>query len=323
MASLRARGPLLVALALTLVVTACGASGPDGRPDRAETVADHPSVSAESGAVARTARVVRVVAAGDIACPPGLAVTATQCRQMATSSLALRLRPALVLALGDTQYDTGALAAYRASYAPSWGRLLGRTRPVVGNHEYETRGAAGYYSYFRHRQPGPPGYYRVRVGAWQAFVLNANCDKVRCGREVTWLNRQLRRHPSRCSLVAMHQPRFSSGSEHGNDPAVAGLWRAAYKHRVDLVLAGHDHDYERFKRLGPRGQLQPRRGMVEMVVGTGGRNLRGLGTRKRGSAYFQASAFGVLRLDLGQRGFSWGFHTIDGLVLDRGHRTCV
>jgi hypothetical protein len=197
------------------------------------------------------------------------------------------------------------------------------TRPTIGNHEYLTAGAKGYYDYFRGRQPGPPGYYRVHVGRWQLYLLNSNCDKVSCGAEAAWLDRQMAAHPARCSLVTMHHPRYSSGGEHGNDAAVVPLWRAALRHRNDLVLSGHDHDYERFKRMDARGRLKPRRGMLEIVSGAGGRSFYPLGRRKRGSAYAQASVFGVLQLDLRPRSFSWAFRGIDGRTLDSGWRRCL
>jgi len=304
---------------LALVLTSCGSS-PGPRAERSDGSVEQQQAPAE--AVARV-RTVRVVAAGDISCPPGMAVTPTQCQQGATAALARRVNPHLVLTLGDHQYDKNSAAEFAGSYAKSWGLLRPRTRPTIGNHEYYTPGARDYYSYFRARQPGPPGYYRVKAGAWQVFVLNSNCDRVSCAREATWLNRQMAAHPSKCSLVTMHHPRYSSGLEHGNNRAVIPLWRAAYRHRADVVLSGHDHDYERFKRMDAVGHLRPNRGMVEFVVGTGGRNLYHLGTRKYGSAYFQASTFGVLQLDLRARSFGWAFRGIDGKILDRSSRTCL
>jgi hypothetical protein len=305
-----ASAPVVLALVLDLVLGSCGT---------APTAVRHSS----SESAAARAPIVRVVAAGDIACPPGLAVTPTQCQQGATAALARRMNPNLVLTLGDHQYESSSLAEFNGSYAKSWGALRPRTRPTIGNHEYLTAGARGYYSYFRNRQPGPPGYYRVKVGAWQVFVLNSNCDKVSCGREATWLDRQMRAHPSRCSMITMHHPRYSSGSEHGNDPAVIPLWRVAYKHRADLVLSGHDHNYERFRRMDAVGHLRPYRGLLEIVSGAGGRSLRPLGTRKAGSVYFEASHFGVLRLNLGPRRYSWAFRDIEGQVLDSGSQTCL
>lgn len=314
--------PATALVVLALVLASCGSSpqardSTSNRSDGADGSVERPA-----GAAAR-ARTVHVVAAGDISCPPGLAVTPTQCQQGATATLARRLNPGLVLTLGDHQYDKSTPAEFAGSYTKSWGALRPRTRPTIGNHEYLTPGATGYYSYFRARQPGPPGYYRVKAGAWQVYVLNSNCDRISCAREAAWLNRQMAAHPSKCSLVTMHHPRYSSGLEHGNNPAVIPLWRAAYRHRTDVVLSGHDHDYERFKRMDAVGHLRPYRGMMQFVVGTGGRNLYHLGTRKYGSAYFQASSFGVLQLDLRARSFGWAFRGIGGQVLDQSSRTCL
>lgn len=265
---------------------------------------------------------VRVVAAGDIACPPGGVVTSTTCQQGATASLARRLRPALVLTLGDTQYEKSSLAEIQGAYARTWGGLLTRTRPTIGNHEYHSPGANGYYTYFRSRQPGPPGYYALSVGGWRVYVLNSNCDRVSCATEARWLRGTMATHPSRCSLVTMHHPRYSSGLEHGNDTAVRPLWAAAYQHRTELVLSGHDHDYERFGAMDAAGHLRPRLGIQEFVVGTGGRNLYQMGTRKLGSAYFENRIHGVLALDLRPGSYGWSFHAIDGRVLDQGTRRC-
>ena len=130
----------VVVTACALVLTACG-SGERAAPDRAYAVASPGHL--------------RVVAVGDIACPPGQPVTATTCQQAATASLARRLGPDLVLTLGDHQYQSGSTAEFQG-YAATWGALRAITRPALGNHEYLTRGAAGYYDYFRGRQPGPP-----------------------------------------------------------------------------------------------------------------------------------------------------------------------
>jgi hypothetical protein len=304
-------GSLLVVL--TLVASSCGTSA-DSAPPRKER--------AETAYAAAAAPPVRVVAVGDIACEPGQPPSGTRCRQAATASLATRLRPDLVLTLGDHQYDKNTLAEYQASYDKSWGALLSRTRPAIGNHEYKTAGASGYYSYFRSRQPGPPGYYRVTAGGWNIYVLNSNCDFVSCGTEAAWLDRQMKAHPSRCSLVTMHHPRYSSGYEHGNNTAVKPLWAAAYRNRNELVLSGHDHDYERFRPMDGRGHVKPRRGMVEFVSGTGGANLYRLGTRKRGSVYYQARTPGVLLLALGRGYATWSYRAISGAVMDSGSRWC-
>jgi len=261
---------------------------------------------------------VKVVAVGDIACPPGSRVTPTTCKQAATARLAQQVDPRWVIALGDLQYPTGRLADFQASYDVSWGALKARTKPVPGNHEYYTAGAKGYYSYFGRR---PPGYSATDIGSWRVYLLNSNCDRIDCARERAWLRADLETHPHACSAIVMHHPRYSSGAEHGSNPAMAGFWRIADDHGVDLALAGHDHDYERFHRMDAYGH-RTSTGIVGFVSGTGGKSLYGLGTRVPGSAYFQSSRFGVLVLWLGDGGFAWRYRTVDGVVRDAGDASC-
>jgi hypothetical protein len=301
--------PATALVVLALVLGSCGTDAP----------AEARHSSSESAAA--RAPVVRVVAAGDIACPPGLAVTPTQCQQGATAALARRLGPSLVLTLGDHQYDTSSPAEFAGSYAKSWGALRPITRPTIGNHEYLTPGAKGYYTYFRNRQPGPPGYYRLKVGAWQVFVLNSNCDKIDCRAERNWLKNRLITHPSRCSLMAMHHPRFSSGKEHGSNAAMKPFWDLAQRYGADLVLAGHDHDYERFRVQDSSGHADPE-GMQELVVGTGGKSLYPRGVRAPGSLVFENDTFGVLKLTLRPLGWSWQFRDTALRVIDSGSATC-
>ena len=301
-----------------LLAAGCGA-GPSGSADRAAR-------SSSNVAAATTAPYVRIVAAGDIACAPGGRVTATTCRQQSTASWAARLNPRFVFTLGDTQYEKSSLAELNGSYAKNWGHLIAKTRPTIGNHEYKTPGAQGYYSYFKDRQPGPPGYYRAATRGWTFYYLNSNCDQVDCAAEARWLDEQMTADQAAggtsCTLVTMHHPRYSSGLEHGNNTAVKPLWDVAFAHGNDVVLSGHDHDYERFVPMDGAGHATSR-GMQEFVVGTGGRNLYHLGTRKAGSAYFQARTHGVLALDLRVGSYHWVYRAINGSILDRGDRSCV
>jgi hypothetical protein len=315
------RAAVLAVTAALLALSACSSSAGAGSAGASRTQQRAATSSAEVAA-ASTAE-TRVVATGDIACPAGGKVSATTCQQGATAKTALAFRPDLVLTLGDHQYQSNSLAEYQASYARSWGQLLAKTRPTIGNHEYLTPGAAGYFDYFRDRQPGPPGYYRVTTNGWNVYVLNSNCTKVSCSTEAKWLDQQMAAHPSRCSLVTMHHPRYSSGLEHGNNTAVRPLWAAAYKHRNDVVLSGHDHDYERFARMDGDGHVQSQRGMMEFVAGAGGNSLYHLGTRKAGSAYFQASRPGVLEMLLKSGSYSWAFKATNGTTLDSGSRSCL
>lgn len=260
-----------------------------------------------------------LVAAGDIACPPGMPITATTCKQAATARLALSLRPTRVMALGDLQYQTGAYPDFLGSYAKSWGRLKAITWPVVGNHEYMTAGATGYYRYWAGVTTSP-GWYRKSLNGWQIFVLNGNCDKVSCAAQQTWLRNQLNAHPSRCSIIATHQPRFSSGSEHGSSVLMRPFWVIARNHHVDIALAGHDHDYERFAPMNAYGQRDAH-GIREFVVGTGGRSQYTKGPGVPGSQIFLRT-FGVLKLTLRAGGYSWQLLDTAGRVRDSGSSVC-
>jgi len=167
-----------------------------------------------------------VVAVGDIACAPGSRITRKTCRQAATARQARGYQPQLALVLGDNQYESGRLRAYRRTYHRTWGRLKSITKPVPGNHEYLTNGAAGYFRYFRDQQPGRPGYYVVKLGRWRVYALNSNCSEIDCTREARWLDRKMERHPRECTAIVMHHPRYSSG-EHGDNAEVRRFWRVA------------------------------------------------------------------------------------------------
>ena len=306
--SLRPPG-MALAQGLVVVLLASGASVP--------------AAGAQPSSVQRTGdRGVKIVAAGDIACLPGAATTATTCRQGATARLAARLDPTAVLALGDTQYDVGAFSAYRHSYDLTWGALRPVTRPVPGNHEYGTPNARGYYRYFRQRQPGPPGWYAYRLGAWRLYALNSECDAADCEAQLVWLLSDLASHPRACSLMYLHRPRYSSGSEHGSDPSVRALREIADEHGVDVALAGHEHNYERFVRMDAAGNPSGD-GIQSFVVGTGGKSLYPFGAVESGSVVRYNDDFGVLALGLRRRSYAWRFKTIGGQLVDSGSRSCV
>jgi len=267
---------------------------------------------------ARRADPVTVVAVGDIACEPGDKPTSDSCRQAATARLAAKVGPDAVLALGDTQYERGAFKAYQHSYDASWGALKDLTYAVPGNHEYGTAGAKGFYRYFG---IGSPGYRVATLGAWRVYLLNSNCDAIDCAAERSWLESDLAAHPVTCSAIAMHFPRYSSG-QHGSDPGLKGFWRIARRHGVDLALAGHDHDYERFAPMDAAGHVDKARGIVSFVAGTGGRSLYSRDSHPRGSRYFANDRFGVLVLTLADTRMSWEFRAVGGGVRDAGSRAC-
>ena len=91
-----------------------------------------------------------------------------------TAWLVRSLDPAAALTLGDNQYPSGRLADFRSSYDPTWGRFKSITRPVPGNHEYQTEQADGYFDYFgRRAHRGHGGYYSFNIGAWHLVAVNS------------------------------------------------------------------------------------------------------------------------------------------------------
>lgn len=261
-----------------------------------------------------------VVAVGDIACPPGEATTDTTCRQADTAALTTAYSPRRVLLLGDLQYPAGSASDFAESYDATWGPLRDISKPLPGNHEYRTRRAAGYYSYFADQQPGRPGYYAYNLGSWRVYALNTNCDRIDCAAERRWMARDMNRNPRRCTAVTMHHPRFSSG-KHGSNAFVRPFWRTAMRHRADVALAGHDHHYERFRKLDASG-APSRAGILSFVSGAGGKSLYPVEGRRSGSIVRYDSGFGVLAMRLAKGRYAWEFKTVDGEVLDSGVRTC-
>jgi hypothetical protein len=299
-----------MSLALVAVVTvACG--GSPAAPPKI-TGRSMPAVTAGPDGT------VHVVAVGDIACAPGQPATPLTCQQEATARLTESLDPDVVVALGDLQYETGSATDFQDSFRDSWGSLGSVTRAVPGNHEYKTEDAAGYFASVD--TPGP--WYVWDAGEWRLYMLNSNCEDVDCAAEQDWLRADLADHPRRCTAIAMHHPRYSSGPHH-SDETMSGFWRIAYDRHVDLALAAHDHDYERFAPMDAEGTVRPGRGITSFVSGTGGKSLYLQGSAVEGSAYFQASRFGVLELTLAPEDFSWKFVSTDGTMLDQGWAPCV
>ena len=264
-----------------------------------------------------------IAAAGDIACDPndpnfnnGLGANG-YCHQQATSDLVVNTGLTGVLTLGDEQYDDGTLAKFQAVYDSTWGRANQLGHPGVGNHEYLTTAAQGYFDYFNgignYTGPAGPrdkGYYSFDIGTWHIIALNSNCSQVGgCGSgspQETWLRQDLSAHPNKCTLAFWHHPRFSSGIV-GNESAYSVFWNDLYNANADLVLDGHDHDYERFAPQTPGAKASSSRGIREFVVGTGGKSLKPFNVIQKNSQVRQSTVYGVLRLTLHPSSYDWQY----------------
>jgi calcineurin-like phosphoesterase family protein len=257
-----------------------------------------------SATTGQTDKGVVLIGAGDIADCSDLAGAE------ATAKL-LEANPGTVMALGDLAYPNGTAEDFKC-YDKTWGRVKDRTRPAVGNHEFHSSGATYYFQYFGSAAGDPKtGYYSYELGSWHIVVLNSECAEVGgCGAgspEAKWLRADLSAHPVGCTLAYFHKPRFSSGLNHGNDPEVGAFWQALYDFNAELILNGHDHDYERFAPQDLNGNADSKRGIREFVVGTGGKNHREFGIHKSNSEVRNNNTFGVLKLTLKETGYDWKF----------------
>jgi hypothetical protein len=268
-----------------------------------------------------------IAAAGDIACSSSV-VTTTECHQRATSDLLVSLPLDAVLSLGDDQYPSGAPFPYETYYDSTWGRVKRITHPAPGNHDYETANATGYYGYFGAAAGDPlTGYYAFNLGAWHIIALNSNCGSVggcQLGSpQERWLRQDLASDHARCTLAYWHHPRFSSGVVHGNDAEVSPLWQALYDYGADVIMSGHEHNYERFAPQKADGTADPGAGLREFVVGTGGAGHFPFGVPLPNSEVRNSTTFGILKLTLHPTSYDWQFvPEKGGIFTDAGSAAC-
>jgi hypothetical protein len=231
--------------------------------------------------------------------------------------------PGTVFTLGDHAYETGSTDNFMKCYDPWWGRHRQRTKPSPGNHDYETPDAAGYFAYFAGQaDPERRGYYHFTLGAWHIYSLNSVVPADRTSAQYRWLSQELARNVGRCTLAYWHQP-VRSSAKHGSagDDTMVPIWQLLAEHGADVVLAGHDHLYERYAPMD--ANLQPAtQGIRQFVVGTGGGELYQPETEQVGNE-IQIRAWGVLKLVLKPDRYSWEFVPVAGRsTRDAGDGMC-
>jgi hypothetical protein len=261
-----------------------------------------------------------LMAAGDISRCDGTA-------DEATASILGQYPSATVAAVGDLAYENGSTAEY-GCYDSSWGAAKSRTRPVPGDHDYGTPGAAPYFSYFGAAAGAVgKGYYSYELGGWHVIALNSNCDQVGgCGvgsAEEVWLRNDLRAHRNSCILTYMQSALYASSGQ--SDPTVKPFWQALYENGADVIIDGDSHYYERFAPQDPNGAANTTNGISEFIVGTGGAVLFPTPTgRLPNSQILNATTYGVLRLVLHTTGYDWQFMpAAGGTLTDSGRGTCA
>jgi hypothetical protein len=291
---------VLLSCLLSLTLVACG--GKTAPPEQED---DH-----------------QVVAAGDIA-------DCESTGDEATAKLVANIE-GTVLTLGDNVYERGSAEEYARCYDPTWGRFEKRTKPTPGNHEYHTEGAEGYFDYFGAVAGNAnESYYSYDLGSWHVVALNSQCWKIGgCDEEapqVKWLEADLASIGAEsCTLAYFHHPLFTSGEHRPGMPKVRPLWEVLYEAGVDVILNGHDHNYQRFAPQDPHGRADPEGGIRQFVVGTGGRRLYAIEDPPiENTVAYNDDTFGVLKLTLRSDGYEWKFVPVAGKTFtDSGTARC-
>jgi hypothetical protein len=265
---------------------------------------------------ALTTETVVLVGAGDIA----------DCRSDGDEQTARLLDsiPGTVFTAGDNAYRSGTDSEFTGCYAPNWGRHKARTRPAPGNHDYRSSDGGPYFAYYG-SQAGEPGrgYYSYNLGAWHIVSLNSNIPMKAGSPQERWLRADLAASPAQCVLAYWHHPRFSSGVEHGSASRTAPLWQTLYELGADVVLAGHEHNYERFGPQSAAGVADSARGIRSFVVGTGGADHYEFGPPIANSEVRNGDTWGVLKLTLEPGAYHWQFVPVAGKAFsDSGRARC-
>ena len=293
-----------------------------------------------------------IAAVGDIACKSLPSEHARRCRYDRVAETIRELGPDAFLALGDLQYLHGAYEDFQRYYDRFFADLKPITYPAIGNHETYTLYGEGYYRYFGDRAHPPGGFYSFDLGSWHLVALNSQLCKGStwtpelgqrapitkspaldrgCGPgtpEYEWLKKDLVTHPAACTLAYLHHPLF------GSEPYPQGvflyqlqpLYELLDTSGVDVVLAGHEHNYQRFAAMDAFGRPDPN-GLRLFVVGTGGDTYGDLPTGEAAAnrEAAQDRSFGVLSMTLGEGGYDWEFVVAPGerAYEDAGHGDCV
>ena len=239
--------------------------------------------------------------------------------QKQTSDQVIAINPTVALTLGDNQYPAGTLADFQTYYEPTWGRFKAITRPSPGNHDYRTAGTAGYFRYFGSAaMPNGTSYYSFDLGSWHLIALDSNIARNAGSPQEQWLRADLAATTQPCILAYWHHPRFTSGITHDDNTSVGAFWTALYDARADVVLSGHEHNYERFGPQNPSAHADPQ-GIRQFVVGTGGAPLYAqFGAPDLNSEVRNGSTHGVLKLTLQPTGYEWQFMSSEGTLVDSG-----
>ncbi|OYY95658.1 MAG: hypothetical protein B7Y42_10655 [Polaromonas sp. 28-63-22] len=266
-----------------------------------------------------------VMTAGDIArCDlrPPSDTNANKTAQLVERQLASAGTNSNVLTLGDNAYFFGQIIGYTTCYEKTWGRFIDKTFVIAGNHDYENGGESNYFKYFGAKADpsgNGTGYYRIDQNGWTVFALNSSVDSTAASVQAQWLKQELATAQP-CVAAAWHHARFTSAPD-GDNASMTAMWDILDAAKADVVLAAHEHQYERFAPMTSDGTVSTTGGMRSFVVGTGGADTYAH-ARVRAGSEKQVEAYGVMRLSLSAGNAKWKFIDVDDVVRDEGAFGC-
>jgi acid phosphatase type 7 len=300
----------LLAALIGAAVVACGGGGNNSAPTQFQ-------------ANAKTSW--EVMTAGDIAqcnLRPASDTNAEKTAQLVERQLAGAGSNSNVLTLGDNAYFFGSIIGYTTCYEKTWGRFIDKTFVLPGNHDYENSGESNYFKYFGAKADPSgqgTGYYRIDQSGWTLFALNSSVDTTAASAQAQWLKQELATAQP-CVAAAWHYARFTSAPD-GDNATMTAMWDILDQAKADVVLAAHEHLYERFAPMTSDGTVSTTGGMRSFVVGTGGADTYAH-ARVRAGSEKQVQAYGVMRLSLSAGNAKWKFIDVDNAVLDEGGFDC-
>ena len=300
----------VLAMLLGAAVVACGGGGNNSAPTTVQANATTPW---------------EVMTAGDIAqclARPPADTAADKTARLVERQLAGAGGNSNVLTLGDNAYFFGSIIGYTTCYEKTWGRFIDKTFVIPGNHDYENSGESNYFKYFG-AKANPDGkgtgYYRIDQSGWTVFALNSNIDASAASVQAQWLKQELATAQP-CVAAAWHHARFTSAPD-GDNASMTAMWDILDVAKADVVLAAHEHQYERFAPMTSDGTVSTTGGMRSFVVGTGGAETYAH-ARVRAGSEKQVETFGVMRLSLSAGKAKWKFIDVDDVVRDEGAFDC-
>jgi 3',5'-cyclic AMP phosphodiesterase CpdA len=323
----KSRLPLFAAIIAAGAVSMAGGCVPRANPT--------PPPATASAAEIKLANAAVLIGAGDIA-------GCDQNNDMLTAILVDSILKAdsvagvetAVFTIGDNVYPSGSKQQFEECFGATWGsperRIMAKIHPATGNHEYYQPGAGPYFDYFGDKAgPRGKGYYSYNVGEWHVITINSaipimsSFSAAAKKEQEDWLKKDLDDNKSKkCTIAIWHEPRFSSGW-HGNEPRMGPIWQILYDNGVDLVLNGHDHNYERMAPVNPAGQVDSTKGMIQIVAGMGGGSLRGLASSVIPNSLVRIEGHpGVLMLTLGSAEYRSAYLDTKGRVWDPSGGKC-